>query len=234
MRLATVRGIPIRLHWSFFVLVLGLSWVGWQAGALRGVLSTLGVVAGLFASVALHELGHALTAARFGIRTAHITLYPFGGIAAIERMPSDAGQELAIALAGPAVNFALAAVAGWTWGATGSTFLLTLGAMNLVMGLFNLLPAFPMDGGRVLRARLSRRVGYLRATDVAIRIGRGFAWVFLIVGLVTWSPSLIMVGAFLHVALTAERALLTRQTFVRWHAGLPFREGWARWSTRPS
>jgi Zn-dependent protease len=233
MKLATVRGIPIRLHWSFFVLVGLLSLGGLQTAGVVGLLATLGTVVALFVSVALHELGHALTAARFGIRTAHITLYPFGGVAAIERMPTDASQELAIALAGPAVNFALCALAGWAWGMSGSSIPFTIGAMNLVMGLFNLIPAFPMDGGRVLRALLSRRMGYLRATDLAIRIGRGFAWVFLIGGLATWSPSLIMVGAFLHFALTAERAQLTRQTFARWHAGSPFGAGPARWSARP-
>ncbi|MBA2321213.1 MAG: site-2 protease family protein [Deltaproteobacteria bacterium] len=231
MRLATVRGIPIRLHWSFFVLVALLAAGGARAAGVSGVLATLGLTTGLFVSVALHELGHALTAERFGIRTRHITLYPFGGVAAIERMPTLPGQELAIALAGPAVNFGLTAMAGWVWGATGSTAMLTLAVMNLVMGVFNLVPAFPMDGGRVLRALLSQRMGHWRATDLSIRIGRGFAWLFLAVGVYLWMPSLLMVGAFLHFALTAERAQLTRQAFAQWHPRDPF--GSRRWSARP-
>lgn len=228
MKFATVKGIPIRLHWSFFVLVAVLAVGGWRAAGVEGVLTTMGLTLALFASVALHELGHALTAARFGIRTAHITLYPFGGVAAIERMPADPTQELAIALAGPAVNFVLCAAAGWGWAATGSTVLVTLAVMNLLMGLFNLIPAFPMDGGRVLRALLSRRMGHWRATDLAIRIGRGFAWAFLVAGVAFWLPSLLMVGAFLHVALAAERAQLTRQAFAHWRARDPF--PWPRWS----
>jgi len=231
MHLATVRGIPIRLHWSFFVLVALFSLGGWQAAGATGVVGTLGLITALFASVALHELGHALTAERFGIRTAHITLYPFGGVAAIERLPSNPTQELAIALAGPAVNFVLSAIAGWGWGATGSTVLLTLATLNLLMGVFNLIPAFPMDGGRVLRALLSQRMGHWRATDLAIRIGRGFAWFFLFVGVTMWMPSLLMVGVFLHFALTAERAQLTRQAFAQWRHRDPFGSG--RWSPRP-
>lgn len=208
MHILTIAGIPLRLHWSFVGIVGALlAWAGMKGGGPAVVL--VGTVAGaLFGSVVLHELGHAMAARRYGIDTAHITLYPFGGIAAITRMPEEPDQELVIALAGPVVNFLLVAVFGWAslmldhdiWG--------TLVAMNLVMGVFNLIPAFPMDGGRVLRALLARRMGWFPASRLAIRIGRGFAWVFLLAGMVTWSPSFLLVGAFLHYALTAEKQRL--------------------------
>ncbi len=228
MHVANVAGIPIRLHWSFLVAaaLVGLAG-GWTAGPY-GVIVMLGVVAALFTSVALHELGHAMTARHYGIRTHHITLYPFGGIAAIERMPSDPTQELAIALAGPAVNFALAAILGQAWSMSGATLVGTFALLNLGMGLFNLIPAFPMDGGRVLRALLVGRIGWYRATDTAIRVGRGFALLFLVVGVVKVIPSLVFVAIFLHVALLAERRHLTQMAFSRrsqatWPGG--WREG---------
>ncbi len=226
MHVADVAGIPLRLHWSFLVAaaLVGLAG-GWTAGPY-GVVVMLGVVVALFGSVALHELGHALTARHYGIRTHHITLYPFGGIAAIERMPSDPAEELAIALAGPAVNFVLAAILGQAWSLTGMTLIGTFALLNLGMGLFNLIPAFPMDGGRVLRAVLVGRMGWYRATDVAIRVGRGFAWLFLVVGVLKFVPSLVFVALFLHVALSAERRHLTwmafsRRSQPRWPAGWP-------------
>jgi Zn-dependent protease len=229
MHLSTVAGIPIRLHWSFLALVGVIGAAGMVGAGPVGLAASLFGVAALFGSVALHELGHAMTARHYGIRTAHITLYPFGGIAAIERMPSDPGQELAIALAGPAVNFALVTVFGWA-GAMSSglpaEILEVFASMNLIMGLFNLIPAFPMDGGRVLRALLVRRMGWFRATDLSIRIGRGFAWVFLVIGVVK-IPSLLLVGLFLHVALSAERRQLTRAAFSRW-ADPHFGPGWSR------
>lgn len=208
MHVSSPFGIPVRLHWSFFALVAGMmAWGANQAGGW-GIVAVGVASVGLFGSVVLHELGHALAARRYGIGTAHITLYPFGGVAAIERMPEDPDEETVIALAGPAVNFVLAALAGWAWLATGSVFALGFVWMNLGMGLFNLLPAFPMDGGRVLRATLARRMGFLPASRLAVRVGRVFAWAFLALGVGWKHPSLFLVGAFLHVALNAERERL--------------------------
>lgn len=205
MRVGTALGIPIFLHWTFLVLLGGVMlWAASVAGfgALPLVAALLFGVAG---TVVLHELGHAYAARQYGIRTAHITLYPFGGIAAIEQMPEEPSQELVIALAGPAVNFALFAGLGLGWSATGVELVGLLAVMNLGMGLFNLIPAFPMDGGRVLRAALASRIGFLPASKLAIRVGIVFAWLFLALGLYLWSPSLLMVGGFLHVALAIER-----------------------------
>jgi Zn-dependent protease len=208
MHLATPFGIPVRLHWSFFVLVAGLlAWGAWMAGPAGAFV--VGVASlGLCASVILHELGHALAARRYGIGTAHITLYPFGGVAAIERMPEEPDQEIVIALAGPAVNVVLAALAGWAWLLTDQPLVLGFVMTNVGMGLFNLVPAFPMDGGRVLRALLARRMGFLPASKLSVRIGRVFAVAFVAGGLWMVHPTLVLVGLFLFVALRNEEEQL--------------------------
>lgn len=208
MHLATPFGIPVRLHWSFFLLVAGLlAWGGWMAG-LAGAFVVGVTCVGLCASVILHELGHALAARRYGIGTAHITLYPFGGVAAIERMPEEPDQEIVIALAGPAVNVVLAALAGWAWLLTDQPLVLGFVMTNVGMGLFNLVPAFPMDGGRVLRAILARRMGFLPASKLSVRIGRAFAVAFVAGGLWMVHPTLVLVGLFLFVALRNEEEQL--------------------------
>lgn len=215
MHIASPFDIPLRLHWSFGILVVGFGlWGGMQSG-LVGVVAALTAMGMLTVSVVLHELGHALAARRYGIGTESITLYPFGGIAAIERMPEDPDQELVIALAGPAVNGLLAASFGAAWVLTGWWPLGLMVMLNAGMGLFNLIPAFPMDGGRVLRAVLARRMGFLPASRLAVQIGRGFAWVFTVVGIVQVWPSLLMVGLFLHVALQQEKERLVWMTWER-------------------
>jgi Zn-dependent protease len=204
MTLFSVRGIPIRLHSSF--LLLAAVFIG--ADLLRSGLvsafwtSVFGVA--LFGSVLLHELGHALTAQRYGILTRSITLYPFGGVAALAREPMRSHEELWIALAGPAVNAVLALIALplALLGVPGAGL---FAAMNLALGIFNLIPAFPMDGGRVLRAWLSRRKGRLQATEQALGISKVFAWGFLGLGLVTTSFNLLLIGGFLLFAINMER-----------------------------
>ncbi len=215
VHIANLFDIPIRIHWSFIgVLGFVLLWSG-----PAGWFGALTLVVGLFVSVVLHELGHALAARRYGIDTAHITLYPFGGIAAIKRMPEEPAQELVIALAGPAVNFVLAAGLGWLWSLGLGWAPLWLAALNLGMGVFNLIPAFPMDGGRVLRALLATRMGWIPASKLAIRVGRGFAWMFLALGAYTWSWNWLMMGAFLHVALNAEQQRLVHLVWERARTG---------------
>ncbi|MEZ4316886.1 MAG: site-2 protease family protein [Myxococcota bacterium] len=208
MHFMNLAGIPIRLHWSFLALFAGFA--GWAllTGGVSAFVTTVVVGVALFTSVLLHELGHALAARHYGIGTDNITLYPFGGIASITGMPRSARQELVIAIAGPAVNGALFLAGALLWGALGWRVLLTVAALNLMMGLFNLIPAFPMDGGRVLRAALATRMGWFRASDLAMRIGKAFAWAFLAIGIVTFSPGLILVSGFLHVAIASERRRL--------------------------
>jgi Zn-dependent protease len=174
---------------------------------------------GLTATVGLHELGHAVAAQRYGYPTSDITLYVFGGIASIEatdEMADHPDQELVIALAGPAVNFALVVVFGWATLWTGPhPVLAALVSMNLMMGLFNLIPAYPMDGGRILRALLAKRMGWLPASKLAMKVGWGFVGVFAIVSVVWRLPSLLMVAGFLVFVLRQERERLVAEHFQR-------------------
>ena len=159
-KLGRVAGIDVYIHATFFLVFLFLPRLG------RGPVEAALLICAVFGCVLLHELGHALAARRFGIRTVDITLYPIGGVARLERMPRAPGAELVIALAGPAVNFAIAAAIGTLFFASAlllgiawslESFLGELLVVNLGLGLFNLIPAFPMDGGRVLRAALEHR-----------------------------------------------------------------------------
>ena len=206
-RIGSLSGIAVYVHATFVLL---LAWVGLDAyrssqsasEAIGGVLFVLAV----FGTVVLHELGHALAARRYGIRTRGITLLPIGGLAQLEGEPRTPKQELVIALAGPAVNFALAAalfvitsIVGMpSWGLLGS-----LMVANLSLGVFNLIPAFPMDGGRALRALVATRVGGPRATDIAVWIGKAAAIAFGIVGLIT-NIILTLVAVFVWFAASAE------------------------------
>lgn len=206
-KLGRFAGIDAYVHASFLLLMGWAAWAAYQ-GAGSGLAALMGVVflVGVFASVLLHEFGHALTARRFGIRTRRIVLWPIGGVAQLEGQPRTPRQELLIALAGPAVNFALAA---GLWSLTalgilpGGGLVTSLLLANLTLGVFNLLPAFPMDGGRVLRALLATRVGGLRATNIAVKIGKVAAAGFVIAGLFG-NPMLMLVGAFVWFAASAE------------------------------
>ncbi len=210
-KLGRVAGIDLFLHPSFFILLA-------YYGASRGVEAIL-LVSAAFGCVLLHELGHALMARGFGIGTEDITLYPIGGVARLRRMPKAPGAELLIALAGPAVNVVIALALGTMLalgllGGPGSdlpirSFVMTLLGINVVLALFNLVPAFPMDGGRILRALLSGWLGRERATVIAAGLGRGLALLFGLYSLVN-SPTLLdalvllALAAFIYMAAGAE------------------------------
>lgn len=229
-RIGRIAGIDVYLHVTFLIL---LGWVAvshylqrqnWQ-DAWSGLVFTVS----LFSIVVLHELGHALTARRFGIRTRDITLLPIGGVARMERIPEKPHEELLVALAGPAVNVLLAALifgvlavgsglaSARDFQLVGGHFLSKLLWVNVSLAVFNLLPAFPMDGGRVLRALLAMRMDYVRATHIAASIGQGMAAVFGFIGLFS-NPFLIFVALFVWIGAAQEAGMAQMKSGL---AGLP-------------
>jgi Zn-dependent protease len=197
-RLGSLFGFPIRVHFSF-LLLLGL--VLLFMGGLIGVAVTLTVAA----SVLVHELGHALLARHLGVPVGEIGLHFFGGAAQLKALPRRPGDEIAIAAAGPAVSFAIAGLGHLLAGLTGSTFLAVVAWVNLVLGAFNLLPAFPSDGGRVLRAWLAKRVGFVRATELAVTTSRVVCVALILAGIYFGSFQLAIVAIALWTFGTAER-----------------------------
>lgn len=208
-RIGSLSGVELRVHATFVMLLAWFAAGVWSEGP-AAVLLRLAFIVALFACVVLHELGHALAARHYGIVTRDITVLPIGGLARLERMPEDSGQELWIAVAGPMVNVGLAAmlygILAIASPAEGSAVWRLVGELaltNVALAVFNLLPAFPMDGGRVLRAALAVRRGRLRATRAAVAIGRGFAIIFGLLGL--WAnPVLVLIAVFLWFAASGE------------------------------
>lgn len=225
-RVGTIAGIALHIHATFLLLLVWLA-IGTyrQSGSAQSVVNGLVFVIAVFATVVLHELGHALAARRYGIKTRDITLLPIGGVARLERMPREPRQELIVAIAGPAVNVVIAAIL-YAWLRLAGDFPATLEsatldasvlepafraqllAVNLWLIAFNLIPAFPMDGGRVLRAILAMRSrDYARATETAARVGKFFALLFGVVGLfVVGNPFLVFIALFVWLGAAGEAA----------------------------
>ena len=210
-----IAGIQLRIHLTFLLLILWLAFGYYHEGGSAVAVARVIFILLLFACVVLHEFGHALAAKAFGINTPDITLLPIGGVARLERMPEEPVQELIIAVAGPAVNVIIAACLFLVIGARGlfeqatvegNDLIAQLLTINVTLVLFNLLPAFPMDGGRVLRALLATRLSYARATQIAARIGQGCAFVFGFIGLL-WNPFLIFIALFVYIGASQEAAL---------------------------
>ncbi len=180
MNLFRVRGIQLAVHSSFFLLLAYFAWQGWQEGLAPGMFWCVATLLAFFVCVVLHELGHSFTAMHFGVGVRRILLMPIGGMAEFDSIPRQPSRELLITLAGPAVNFVIAAGLWWfvrllpdqvpEFSFNG--LVEQLFVANLIMGCFNLLPAFPMDGGRILRAILATRTSYLRATRWAAVLGK--------------------------------------------------------------
>lgn len=220
-------GIKVFIHWTFILLILWLSWLHLQQGhGLIEITFGLLFLAALFTCVTLHEFGHTLTARRYGIETRDINLLPIGGVARLERMPEDPKQELAVAIAGPAVNVIIAAglyllilslgQADIELGhhITGGNFLADLLVINIILVVFNLIPAFPMDGGRVLRALLAFKMKRSKATQVAAAVGQLLAIGFVFFGLF-YNPFLLFIGIFVFLGAGAEATHVTRQETLR-------------------
>jgi Zn-dependent protease len=210
-------GIKVAVHWTFWLLPAVVFLSGFFAGSTnRAVFDTVAVL-GIFGCVVLHELGHALAARGFGVRTRDIELYPIGGVARLDRIPEKPHQELAIALAGPAVNIAIALfLAPLMWfdgygiglGASAHSWMEAFWQRmlwaNLFLAGFNLLPAFPMDGGRVLRAVLAIFVPRVQATAAAAHVGTVFAALFFVAGLLTANVFLMILAWFVFITGRAE------------------------------
>ena len=221
--LLSVAGIRIQIHWSFWLIIAWVLSSALFAGAtIPAAIGQILFVLVLFACVTLHELGHAFAAKAFGIRTRDITLLPIGGVARLERIPRNPGQELAIALAGPVVNVLIAgmlAIAILT--ISGPTALLSLregvigflqriALVNIALVLFNLLPAFPLDGGRVFRACLASFLKYEKATKIAAITGQVFAGLIALAGI--FNPMLWFIAIFIFLgAMNESRAVATAQ-----------------------
>jgi Zn-dependent protease/CBS domain-containing protein len=222
-KIGRLAGIDVYMHATFLLLVGFIVLLNWSDGhsaaqALFGVFFVLVI----FGCIVLHELGHALTARRFGIRTRDIVLLPIGGVARLERMPEDPNQELLVAVAGPAVNVVIAAALfaaliamghfptlqqAETLSWTGNNILANLMAVNVWLVIFNLIPAFPMDGGRVLRALLAKRMDYTDATQTAAHIGQAIALFFGFLGLFL-DPFLLFIALFVWVGASGEASMV--------------------------
>lgn len=232
LRIARLAGISVYVHWTLLLL---LAWIGVgsliEGGGSEAIQAVLLMVL-VFTFIVLHEMGHALTARRFGIRTRDITLLPIGGVAQLERMPEDPRQEFLVAIAGPAVNVAIAGVAAivtlllrGTEGflhpeLIGHDVLMTALYLNLGLATFNLLPAFPMDGGRILRALLVGRMGYVAATETAATVGQFLAILLGVAGLFT-NPMLLFIALFVFLGAQQEALQVQMKSVLN---GVPVRE----------
>jgi Zn-dependent protease/predicted transcriptional regulator len=212
---------------TFLLLLVWIGVVHYRSGGSAAATEGVLYVVAVFGCVLLHELGHALAARRYGIETPRITLLPIGGVAELERMPEKPSEEIVVALAGPLVNVVIAAILMLLLGATVDSEALTsmedprigfaarLAAVNVWLVLFNLIPAFPMDGGRVLRALLAMRYGRARATTIAGSVGQAAAFGFGFLGLLSGNVLLIFIAIFVYLAATAESQAIGLQDAAR-------------------
>src|ERR671913_925180 len=218
-------GIDVRVHWTFFLLLAFFAFSGYQAsGSLLGALTATLTIVALFICVLLHEFGHSLVAQRLGLEIHSITLLPLGGVSNLESLPEKPSDEVKITLAGPLVNVVLVPIffgVGLLFGAVprmpsalfmgiGSVgqFFFYLGFLNVVLAVFNLLPAFPLDGGRILRALLATRLGAVRATDISSSVGQLFAGAFFLLGLLSCNFLLALIAVFIYFGARGESQMV--------------------------
>ena len=235
LNLGRYAGIKVQIHWTFLILIVWVVAAGYMQGQeFSQTLWTIALVLSIFACVVLHEFGHALTARRFNIKTRDITLLPIGGLARLEKMPEDPRQELLIAIAGPLVNVAIAALIVFGIFVSGmavlpetesvenlvinaNNFLAILAGLNIFIFLFNLIPAFPMDGGRIFRALLAFKMDRLKATNIAARLGQLIAIGFAFIGLF-YNPFLILIGIFVFLGAQFEAQMTQSKSILKGHA----------------
>jgi Zn-dependent protease/CBS domain-containing protein len=215
INIGTIAGTAVRIHVTFLLFLGWIFFASYVAQGPDAAMASLVFMILLFACVLAHEFGHIFTARAFGVSTPDVTLLPIGGVARLARIPEEPREELLIAIAGPLVNvaiaFGLVLVAGARLNAgdlavmesANVSLVDRLAAVNIFLALFNMIPAFPMDGGRVLRALLATRKGYMRATEIAAAIGQAVAFVLGFVGLL-YNPLLIFIAIFVYLAAASE------------------------------
>jgi Zn-dependent protease/CBS domain-containing protein len=229
LKLGRIAGIELSIHWTFSLLLLFIIYNNYRAGHdIAQIIWSVVFILCIFFTVFLHELGHSLTAKKFGINTKDITLLPIGGVARLESIPEKPKEEFAVAIAGPLVNLAIAfltfffvdfsdiehAEENLIQGINAGNFLFHFFVVNIWLSVFNLIPAFPMDGGRVLRAVLSHYIGRVKATNIAARIGQLLALGFIIVGFYI-NPFLIFIGLFIMFGAQGELSMVTTSSLLK-------------------
>ncbi|WP_178988322.1 site-2 protease family protein [Winogradskyella schleiferi] len=235
LNLGSISGIKIKIHWTFFLLI---AWIVFyelkHGGNTKSILFNIAFVFAVFLCVVLHELGHALTAKRFGVKTEKITLLPIGGMASFNKIPESPKQELYIVIAGPLVNVAIAILLYFSIpfkdlfnqnftdaydvfaSLSFQNFLFFLLIVNVGLALFNMIPAFPMDGGRLLRALLALKMDRSKATQIAASFGQFIAVVFLLIGLL-YKPLLILIALFIFLGAYGENHMVQQLTLLKGH-----------------
>lgn len=235
INLIKISGIKIKVHWTFLFIIV---WVVFleinKGGDLKSVLFNIALVLVVFLCVVLHELGHAMTAQHFGIKTRKITLLPIGGIASLEKIPEEPKQELLVTVAGPLINIVIALILYFVIPVQKilannfldiienlnelslTNFLFYIFMVNIMLVIFNLIPAFPMDGGRVLRALLAMKLGRVKATQIAANIGQTIAVVFLLLGML-FNPFLILIALFVFVGAYGENKMVQQLELIKGH-----------------
>src|SRR5438105_7409421 len=226
VNIGTLAGTAVRVHITFLLFLGWIFAASWASGGPTAAWEGLAFMLLLFACVVAHEFGHIFTARAFAVSTPDVTLLPIGGVARLERIPEEPWEEFLVAIAGPLVNVAIAIVLVLLAGAhldssdlravesPHASMIDRLAAVNLFLAVFNMIPAFPMDGGRVLRALLATRLGYLRATEIAAVIGQGFAFALGFIGLL-WNPMLIFIAIFVYLAASSEAHAVAMRSMSR-------------------
>jgi Zn-dependent protease/CBS domain-containing protein len=226
LKVGKILGIDVKVHLTFFLLLVWFGFIYYAQGGGAAAVQGLLFILLLFVCVLLHEFGHALAARRYGIATKDIILLPIGGVARLQRMPDKPSQELVVALAGPAVNVVIVLILLLLLGgvqtldmtrAENPSLLQQLLSANIWLVLFNLVPAFPMDGGRVLRSLLAMRLPYAQATQTAATIGQGMAFLFGFLGLF-YNPLLIIIALFIFLGASQEASVATMRDVMK---GMP-------------